>query len=86
MLAHPECRQEVLALADYIGSTSGIIEFATKSENEAFIVCTEMGVLYELKQKNPHKRFYTAGQDQILSGYEADYAGKNQAVLRNHGA
>ena len=86
VLAHPECRQEVLALADYIGSTSGIIEFATKSENEAFIVCTEMGVLYELKQKNPHKRFYTAGQDQILSGYEADYAGKNQAVLRNHGA
>ena len=65
VLAHPECRQEVLALADYIGSTSGIIEFATKSENEAFIVCTEMGVMYELKQKNPHKRFYTAEQDQI---------------------
>lgn len=65
VLAHPECRQEVLALADYIGSTSGIIEFATKSENEAFIVCTEMGVMYELKQKNPNKRFYTAEQDQI---------------------
>ena len=52
-------------MADYIGSTSGIIEFATKSESEAFIICTEMGVMYELKQKNPHKRFFTAGQDQI---------------------
>lgn len=81
VLAHPECRQEVLALADYIGSTSGIIEFATKSENEAFIVCTEMGVLYELKQKNPHKRFYTAGQDQICPDMKRITLGKIKQCL-----
>ncbi len=65
VLAHPECKQEVLALADYIGSTSGIIDYAAQSENEAFIVCTEIGVMYELKQKNPQKRFYPVGQGQI---------------------
>ena len=53
--------------ADYVGSTSGIIEFATKSENSEFIICTEQGVLYELKQKNPSKRFFAAKENQICA-------------------
>ena len=57
VLAHPECIEEVLGLADYIGSTSGIIKYATENDGE-FIICTEEGILYELKQKNPDKRFY----------------------------
>lgn len=44
MLAHPECKMDVLELADYIGSTSGIIDYATKSDKKEFIICTEMGV------------------------------------------
>ncbi len=60
LLVHPECTLDVTGLADYIGSTSGIIDYATQSHTEEFIVCTEFGVLYELKQKNPHKRFYLA--------------------------
>ena len=67
VLAHPECREEVLQRADYVGSTSGIIEFATKSENSEFIICTELGVLYELKQKNPSKRFFVAKENQICA-------------------
>lgn len=58
VLIHPECTPDVLALADYIGSTSGIIQYATQSDADAFIVCTEDGVLYELQQKNPQKHFY----------------------------
>lgn len=58
VLAHPECVKAVLDLADYIGSTAGIIEYATKSERTDFIVCTETGVLYELKKQNPDKNFY----------------------------
>jgi len=58
VLAHPECNKELLALADYIGSTSGIIDFATESEKKEFIVCTEEGVLYKLQQNNPEKEFY----------------------------
>lgn len=65
VLAHPECTLDVLDLADYIGSTSGIIEFATKSDEKEFIICTEMGILYELKSKNPDKKFYSVGHRQF---------------------
>lgn len=58
VLMHPECPDDVLELADYIGSTSGIIDFATKSDEEEFIIVTEIGVLYELQEKNPNKKFY----------------------------
>lgn len=59
-LAHPECRQEVLALADFIGSTSEIIQFAKSDDAKEFIIGTELGVLYELKKNNPDKAFYPA--------------------------
>lgn len=65
VLAHPECTEDVLALADFIGSTSEIIDYATRSENENFIICTEMGVFYELMQKNPQKKFYSVGHRQF---------------------
>ena len=65
VLVHPECKPEVTALADYIGSTSGIISYAKNSNAPEFIVVTEMGVLYELKKQNPDKKFYTAGNMQI---------------------
>lgn len=65
ILAHPECTMEVLALADYIGSTSGIIDYATASEAKEFIICTEMGVFFELNQKNPDKKFYSVGHRQF---------------------
>lgn len=65
VLVHPECKLEILEMADYIGSTSGIIDFATKSDAEEFIICTEMGILYELRQKNPNKRFYSVGHRQF---------------------
>lgn len=65
ILVHPECTTDVVALADYVGSTSGIIDFATESDAEEFIICTEMGVLYELKLKNPGKRFYSVGHRQF---------------------
>ena len=58
VLAHPECRQEILAIADYIGSTSGIINYATGSDRQEFIICTEEGVHYKLTQNNPDKQFY----------------------------
>ena len=65
ILVHPECTPDVTEMADYIGSTSGIIDYATASEAQEFIICTEMGVLYELKQKNPGRRFYSVGHRQF---------------------
>lgn len=63
VLIHPECVPEALELADYIGSTSGIIEYASKSEEKQFIICTEDGVLYELRRRNPEKEFYLADEE-----------------------
>lgn len=51
VLVHPECTMDVLELADYIGSTSGIIDYATNSDAKEFIICTEMGVLHQLTLK-----------------------------------
>ncbi|MBQ8323025.1 MAG: quinolinate synthase NadA [Clostridia bacterium] len=58
VLAHPECTKDVLALADYIGSTAGIIAYAKQSDEKEFIVCTEHGVSYRLRKDNPDKAFY----------------------------
>lgn len=58
VLMHPECPKDVLALADYIGSTSGIIDYTAKCDDNEFIIVTETGVLYELLEKNPGKKFY----------------------------
>ena len=65
VLAHPECIEDVLELADFIGSTSQIIDFVEQSKFNTFIICTEIGVFYELMQKNPDKKFYTVGHRQF---------------------
>lgn len=58
ILVHPECNKEVLKQADYIGSTSGIIDYAQKSPTKEFIIGTEEGVSYALKQVRPDAEFY----------------------------
>ena len=59
-MAHPECRPEVLELADVVTSTSGMIRYAAESEKKAFIVGTEVGLIYALQKANPGKKFYPA--------------------------
>lgn len=58
VIAHPECTAELLEMADYIGSTSDLIEFAKSDYASEFIVCTENGVDARLNKDNPNKRFY----------------------------
>lgn len=62
VLAHPECRQEVLELADFVGSTAQIIEYAKKSSHDKFLIATEMGILHQLRKDNPDKTFYLLTQ------------------------
>jgi len=59
VLVHPECNREVRKLADFIGSTGEIIDFATKDPGEKYMIVTEEGILYSLKNKNPNKQFIT---------------------------
>ena len=58
VVAHPECPESVLALADFVGSTSALIEWCAASEASEFIVMTESGVNYSLQRLAPEKRFY----------------------------
>ncbi len=58
VLVHPECLPEVVKLADYVGSTLEIIEYATSNHAKQYLIGTENGVLFELKRKNPNKEFY----------------------------
>ena len=62
-LVHPECRPEVVAYADYVGSTSGIIEFAKNSTAKEFIIGTENAIVQHLQYKCPEKRFYPLSKD-----------------------
>ena len=59
-IAHPECEEAVLALADYIGSTTGLLKFTGSSSSQSFIVATESGILHQMQKSNPHKTFIPA--------------------------
>lgn len=65
VLAHPECEEDVRNVADFLGSTGEMITYATESSNKNFLVCTEEGILYELKKRNPDKKFYFPGTSPV---------------------
>lgn len=83
VLVHPECTMDILELADYIGSTSGIIDYATNSDAKEFIICTEMGVLHQLTLKNPDKKFYSVGIRQFCPNMKKVTLEKVRDVLIN---
>lgn len=68
VVAHPECRAYILEVADYVGSTSGILQYCGESSNHEFIVVTEAGILTELTRNNPTKKFYPAPPEQAVCG------------------
>jgi len=65
LLVHPECRPEVGDLADYIGSTRGIIEFAGNNQAKEYIIGTELGIFHPLKKNNPNKIFFPASENMV---------------------
>lgn len=65
VLAHPECRIEVLDMADHVTSTSGMLRYAHASDAKVFIVGTEIGLMHRLRKENPEKEFYPLRKDMI---------------------
>jgi len=65
LMAHPECRIEVLERADHVTSTSGMLRFATTSPQHEFVVGTEIGLMHRLRKENPHKTFYPLRKDMV---------------------
>ena len=60
VIAHPECEGAVLTVADYIGSTTGLLKFSQNSDSTEFIVVTETGILHQMQKLNPGKTFIPA--------------------------
>jgi len=60
VIAHPECEAPVLAIADYIGSTTGLLKFSQQSSSTEFIVATETGILHQMQKESPEKVFIPA--------------------------
>ena len=60
ILAHPECKRDILLVADKVGSTAALLRFAAQSDCKRFIVATESGILHEMKKNNPDKEFIPA--------------------------
>ncbi|SMO53320.1 quinolinate synthase NadA [Solitalea koreensis] len=59
-IAHPECEDHVLKLADYIGSTTGLLKYTINSLEQEFIVATESGIIHQMQKASPHKTFIPA--------------------------
>lgn len=83
VLTHPECTRDVIALSDFIGSTSEIIDYATKTDCERIIICTKMGVFFELQEKNPNKHFYSVGHRQFCPNMKKVTLEKTKAALES---
>ncbi len=79
---HPECGEEVLALADYTGSTTGIIQYAKNSAAGEFIIGTESGVLYALRQARPDAAFYFPQTEPVCENMKKITLEKIAGVLR----
>lgn len=61
VVAHPECTMDVIALADAVESTSGMLRYVRESNSREFIICTEQGLLHRLRKDNPEKSFHSPG-------------------------
>jgi quinolinate synthase len=73
ILAHPECPQNILDYADYVGSTTGIIKKAIESDSKEFIILTEPGIIHQLQKKAPDKIYYTVPNLEGCSCNECPY-------------
>ena len=60
VIAHPECEEVILRMADFIGSTTGLLKYSQNDSAEEFIVVTETGILHQMQKSSPHKKFIPA--------------------------
>ncbi len=81
VLIHPECRPEVVALADYVSSTTGLIKFARENEAKEYIVGTESGILHQLYKQCPGKEFYLATKRLVCPNMKATTLDKVKRAL-----
>lgn len=83
VVVHPECRPEVIALADKVFSTEGMVRCARQSSSKEFIIGTEVGILHRLRKENPAKRFYPASEYAVCPNMKMNSLGSIVRSLVN---
>lgn len=76
-IAHPECEEAVLQMADYIGSTTGLLKYTMNSEAKEFIVATESGIIHQMEKANPGKTFIPAPPNNNCACNDCPYMKRN---------
>ena len=76
-IAHPECEESVLQMADYIGSTTGLLKYTMNSEATEFIVATESGIIHQMEKENPGKTFIPAPPNNNCACNDCPYMKRN---------
>lgn len=82
-LAHPECPEEILLEADYVGGTVGIVNYARQSDADEFIIATERGVFYQLALHCPDKKFYLAAEHMVCGDMKYTALGSVKKALED---
>ena len=77
LIAHPECRGPILALADFIGSTAALLEYTKNDTNKRYIVATEGGIIHQMKKLSPQKEFIVVPADETCSCNDCPYMKMN---------
>src|SRR5678815_3376228 len=77
LIAHPECEDPVLRLADFIGSTTGLLKFTQSDPTQEYIVATETGILHQMMKANPHKIFIPAPPDNACACNDCPHMKRN---------
>lgn len=73
VLAHPECKGQILAIADFVGSTNAILNYSVSSLEKEFIVVTESGIIHQMIKKSPDKKFYVVSSQDNCNCSECEY-------------
>ncbi len=73
LIAHPECKAAVLELADYIGSTTAMLNYTSKDDSKKYIVATETGILHQMRKNSPEKEFIIVPTDETCSCNDCPY-------------
>lgn len=76
-IAHPECEEAVLQMADYIGSTTGLLKYSINNNAQEFIVATESGIIHQMEKANPHKTFIPAPPNNSCACNDCPYMKRN---------
>ena len=73
LLAHPECEEPILAIADYVGSTTGILKYSQTDSSQEYIVATESGILHQMEKASPGKTFIPAPPNNACACNDCPY-------------